>query len=142
MAETGHIKNVENLGKARDFATGWGATYVPSNPNLAIAAMTALFNTAQGVIDGVQTQKTPYRHATADCEDAFEPLSKLTTRVMKALGASGASGSVIEDAESESAMPARPRSRSPAILSELFVLGASLPACTASEILLRSARAR
>ena len=56
MAETGHIKNVENLGKARDFATGWRATYVPSNPNLAVAAMAALFNT-QGVIDGVQTQK-------------------------------------------------------------------------------------
>ncbi len=37
MAETGHIKNVENLGIARDFGTSWGAAYVPSNPNLAIA---------------------------------------------------------------------------------------------------------
>ncbi len=102
MAETGHIKNVENLGKARDFATSWGAAYQPSNPNLAIVAMTALIASAEGGIDGVQTQKTPYRNATAACEDAFEPLSKLTTRVMKSLKASGVPESVSDDAETYS----------------------------------------
>ena len=35
MAESGHVKNVESLGTARDFAVSWGARYQPSNPNLA-----------------------------------------------------------------------------------------------------------
>jgi hypothetical protein len=41
MAESGHVVNLNNLKKARDFATGWGAAYQPSNPDLDIAAMSA-----------------------------------------------------------------------------------------------------
>ena len=99
MAETGHSKNVENLARAKDFATSWGAAYQPSNPMLAIAAMTTLINLALGLIDNVQAARTPWRNATAACEDAFKGLSKLVTRVMKALKASGVPQSVIDDAE-------------------------------------------
>lgn len=55
MAETGHVKNVENLGKAIDFASGWGANYAPSNPDLAIGAMTALRVAGEAELDTVQT---------------------------------------------------------------------------------------
>ncbi len=60
--------------------------------------MTALIAAAGGEIDGVQTSKTPYRNATAACEDGFEPLSKLVTRVMRAMSAQGIPQSVIDDA--------------------------------------------
>lgn len=59
MAETGHIKNVENLGKARDFASSRGGSYQPSNPNLAVGAMTALIAAAGGELDNAQNQRTP-----------------------------------------------------------------------------------
>jgi hypothetical protein len=52
MAETGHVKNVENLQKAVNFATGWGANYAPSNPMLDIAAMTALQTAGEASLDG------------------------------------------------------------------------------------------
>ncbi len=60
MAESGHVINVNNLKKARDFATGWGATYQPSNPDLDVAAMSLLVTAAEAELDSVQTQKTPY----------------------------------------------------------------------------------
>jgi hypothetical protein len=99
MAETGHVKNVENLQKAIGFATGWGANYAPSNPMLDIAAMTTLATTAEAALHNVQTNRTPYRNATAACDDLFDPLSKRTTCVMKALKASGVPDSVLEDGD-------------------------------------------
>jgi len=65
MAEHGHVKNVENLGKAKDFAVSWGAAYQPSNPKLSVANMSALVTAGMAEIDDTQTTKTPYRNATA-----------------------------------------------------------------------------
>ena len=99
MAESGHAVNVANFKKARDIAAGWGAKYVPSNPLLAVASLTSAATAAEASLDDVQANTTPYRNATAACDDAFEPLSKLITRVMKTMKASGIAGSVIEDAD-------------------------------------------
>jgi len=98
MAETGHAINVANLQKAVQLATGWGAKYQPSNPLISIVNMTAAATTAEDSLDDVQTTTTPYRNATAAADDAFEPLSKLITRVVKAMKAQGIAASVIEDA--------------------------------------------
>lgn len=98
MAETGHAINVANLQKAVQMATGWGAKYQPSNPLISIANMTAAATAADSSLDDVQTNTTPYRNATAAADDAFEPLSKLITRVVKAMKAQGVAASVIEDA--------------------------------------------
>lgn len=98
MAETGHAINVANLHKAVQIAIGWGAKYQPSNPLISIVNMTAAATTADNSLDDVQTKTTPYRNATAAADDAFEPLSKLITRVVKAMKAQGVAASVIEDA--------------------------------------------
>ena len=98
MAETGHAINVANLKKAVQIATGWGAKYQPSNPLISIANMTTAAAAADDSLDDVQANTTPYRNATAAADDAFEPLSKLTTRVVKAMKAQGIAASVIEDA--------------------------------------------
>lgn len=99
MAESGHVVNVENLKTARDFAVSWGANYAPSNPLLVVASMSALITSADAALDDVIVKRTPWRNATADADDVFDPLSKLVTRIMKMLRGSGASESVIEDAE-------------------------------------------
>jgi hypothetical protein len=102
MAETGHVKNVENLKKARDFAVSWGSKYAPSNPNLSINNINTLITDAEEAINEVHINKTPYRNATATCEEAFAPLSRLVTRIVKTLKASGISDSIIEDAQTYS----------------------------------------
>lgn len=102
MAEQGHAKNLENLKKARDFATSWGASYAPTNPVLALANMNSVITAGETVADELLAARTPYRNATAAAEDAFDPLSKLVTRVMNALRISGVSESVVEDAETYS----------------------------------------
>ena len=102
MAEQGHAKNLENLKKARDFATSWGTSYAPTNPVLALANMNSVITAGETVADELQAARTPYRNATAAAEDAFDPLSKLVTRVMNALRISGVSDSVVEDAETYS----------------------------------------
>jgi hypothetical protein len=99
MSEQGHAKNLENLRKARDFATSWGAKYAPPNPLLQVTNFNAVITAAETVADEVQETRTPYRNATAAAADAFEPLSELITRVMNALKISGVPASVIEDAD-------------------------------------------
>ena len=72
MAESGHVININNLKKAVDFAVVWGADYAPSNPILDISAMTALIASAEATMNVITTKKTPYRNATAACDDAFD----------------------------------------------------------------------
>lgn len=97
MADSGHVSNLVSLKKARDIASVWGGKYQPSHADLNLAALAAQCTSAEGLLDSIQAVKTPYRNATAACEDAFEPLSKLTTRVQKAVKASGCPASFIDD---------------------------------------------
>lgn len=97
MAETGHVLNVSNLKKAKDFAAGWGAAYQPSNPDLAIAAMSALAVAAEAMLDDVQVKKAPWRSATAACDDAFEVLTPLAQRIRRTAKASGCPQSFLDD---------------------------------------------
>lgn len=99
MAESGHVKNVANLQTALNFATGWGGAYKPSNAMLSTASMATLIATATAEINGVQSNRTPWRNATSAAEDAFAPLSKLIRRVMKSAKSQGVPASVIEDAD-------------------------------------------
>lgn len=101
MAESGHAINVVNLGKARDFAKSW-PDYKPSNPVLEIGAMTSLFDAGNTKLDAVQTVRTPYRNATATCDDLFDRMGPLVTRIMRMLRASGVPPSIIDDAETYS----------------------------------------
>lgn len=99
MSEQGHAKNLENLRKELAFAVSWGAKYAPTNPFLALTFINAKIAAAETVADEVQEARTPYRNATAAAQDAFEPLSKLVRRVLKALAVSGVSASIVEDAK-------------------------------------------
>jgi hypothetical protein len=102
MSEQGHVKNLENLKRARDFAVSWGVKYKPSNPLAEVANLVAVINAAEPSLADVQAAKTPYRNAVAAAQDAFAPLSERITRVMNALKASGVPDSVVEDAKTYS----------------------------------------
>lgn len=97
MADSGHVSNLVSLKKARDIATGWGASYQPANPDLDLAAMVAQCTAAEALLNDVQAKKTPYRNATAAADDGFDPLSRLTTRIQKAAKASGSPASFLDD---------------------------------------------
>ncbi len=97
MADSSHVKNLENLKKERDFALGWGANYQPSHPDLDPAAMTALILSAEGMLNNVQDNRTPYRNATAACEDGFLLLTPLAQRIRRAAKASGCPQSFLDD---------------------------------------------
>ncbi len=97
MAETGHVLNVSNLRKAKDFASGWGGAYQPSNPDLAIGAMSTLASAAEAALDDVQVKKAPWRNATATCDDAFEALTPLAQRIRRTAKGSGCPQSFLDD---------------------------------------------
>ena len=88
-SETGHAKNVANFSKLVSFCTGYGASYNPSNSEIAMEALTTMQTDSQNAITAVNSALPAYNNAIAAREAAFKPLSKLITRVINALKAAG-----------------------------------------------------
>ena len=86
-SETGHLKNVANFDELISFAMGYGETYNPSKSALKLDALKALSAQAKAAINAVSSTEPAYKSAVAAREVAFEPLSKLTTRVMNSIKA-------------------------------------------------------
>ncbi len=51
-SEQGHIINVSNLKKARDYAVSLGASYQPSHPDLLVPAINTLIASAEATEQG------------------------------------------------------------------------------------------
>ncbi len=98
-SETGHIKNIANFEDLIAYCQSYGPTYNPSNPLLTIAQLQATYNAAQSVINEFKTQKTSFDNAVNLRRNAFEDLKPLSTRIVNALIASGASKLTIDDAK-------------------------------------------
>ncbi len=98
-SETGHAKNVANLEDLISFCTGYGATYNPSKAAIKIAALTTLHTNAGNSISGVVTSKNAFDTATNARQAAFDPLKKLSTKIVNALDATDASDSMVKDAK-------------------------------------------
>ncbi|UOB16422.1 hypothetical protein [Abyssalbus ytuae] len=96
--ETGHAKNVANFAKLVSFCTGYGADYNPSNISITLKALTILYADAQNTVNDLNTALPAYNNAIAAREIAFKPLSKLITRVINGLKATGASPEVKDKA--------------------------------------------
>jgi len=96
--ETGHAKNVTNFDELISFVVGYGTAYNPSRAAIRLAALQAIAAGAKGAIDVVNVVLPEYSNAIAAREVAFEPLSKLSTRVLNALKASDTSSKVDENA--------------------------------------------
>jgi len=98
-SETGHAKNVANLDDLISFVTGYAAAYNPSKTTLKLTALQTLSTSAKNAINAVNAALPAYSNAVAAREVAFEPLSKLSTRVMNALKATDTTEQVDESAK-------------------------------------------
>lgn len=99
-SETGHVKNVANLGELVSFVTGYGNTYNPSKPAIKLAALQTLYTAANGAIKDVNDVNNTYSLAVDAREQVFLSISKFSTAVLNALKATDATVQEIEDANS------------------------------------------
>ena len=93
-SETGHAVNVANFNDLISFVTGYGNAYNPSNNLIKLPALQTLSAEAGAALAGINAAIPAYNAAVAAREVLFSPLSKLVTRVMNFLKASGVSEQV------------------------------------------------
>lgn len=97
-SETGHAKNVANFNELISFVSGYGETYNPTKETIKLTALQTLAASAKSSIDAVNAAIPAYSNAVSAREVAFEPLSKLITRVVNALKATDTASQVDESA--------------------------------------------
>jgi hypothetical protein len=98
-SETGHAKNVSNFDQLIVYVTSYGSKYNPSKPAIKLDALDVLKNSANKALDDVNLALPAYSNAVAARDEAFNPLSKLVTRVFNALKATGTTEQVDENAQ-------------------------------------------
>ncbi len=86
--ETGHAKNVDNLGDLIAGVTSFGVKYNPSNPLLALAALKTKETAARSSVNAVNATFIQLANASNERENAFQPLNVLVTRVLNTLRSS------------------------------------------------------
>lgn len=97
-SETGHAKNVANFENLVSFVASYGAAYKPSKESLTLNALQNQSLSAKNALAAVNTALPAHSNAIAAREAAFEPLSKLITRIMNALKATDTTQQVDESA--------------------------------------------
>jgi hypothetical protein len=96
--ETGHAKNVANFETLITFIMGYGADYNPSKTAIHLKNMQAQAKNAKNALASINSLLPAYSNAVALREIAFEPLSKLSTRILNSLKATDAPKQIIENA--------------------------------------------
>ena len=99
ISETGHANNVANFESLIISATAFGASYNPSKDSLKLPALQALLSASKESLNAVNMVQSTYSNAVSARESAFEPFSKLITRVNNALKASDTTVQVDESAQ-------------------------------------------
>jgi len=98
-SETGHAKNVANFGTLISVVKGFQSAYNPSKQSITLTELNALKIVAEGAMAQVNTAMGAYNIAIAERDGAFNPLSKLTTRVLNSLQSTDAPKAIINSAE-------------------------------------------
>lgn len=95
--ETGHAKNVANFEQLTLFVAGFGKTYNPAKTSLKLTAMQTMLTNAKAAVTAVNAAIPANKNAISARDAAFEPLSKLVTRVANSVSASDASDQAKEN---------------------------------------------
>lgn len=98
-SETGYAKNVSNFESLLTSITAFGSSYNPSKDSIKRPALELLLTTAKDAYSEVNTLLSVYSITVDTRETAFEPLSKLITRVNNALKASDSTMQIDESAQ-------------------------------------------
>ena len=100
QSETGHAKNVANFSTLITVVNGYGASYNPSKQSITSVALASVAIDAGNVMKQYNGALGQDNIATAARKVAFNPLSKLATRILNALRSSDTTGQIIDAAES------------------------------------------
>ena len=98
-SEVGHAKNVANFEHLISFCTGYSSSYNPSKGSIKIPALNTQLSNAQKAIVEVTAKTVIFNNATNTRIQLFEPLKKLSTRLVSALTATDATTETIKDAK-------------------------------------------
>ena len=98
ISETGHAKNVTNLESLITSIIALETSYNPSRDSIKLTSLQTLLTASTESLNAVNIAQAAYSNAVAARKVAFEPFSKLITRVMNSLKASGASTQVVQSA--------------------------------------------
>ena len=99
ISETGHANNVANLESLILSATAFGTSYNPSKESLKLSSLQTLLSASKDSLNATNIAQSAYSNAVSARESAFEPFSKLITRVNNALKASDTTVQVDESAQ-------------------------------------------
>ena len=98
-SETGHAINVANFESLITAVVELGESYKPSKISLKHPALQTLSETAQNALNAVNVAQSAYSNAIDASDVAFEPFSRLITRINNALKASDTTPQVDESAQ-------------------------------------------
>ena len=97
--ETGHANNVANFESLITSATAFGTSYNPSKASIKLTALQIILANSKESLNSLNISQSAYSNAVAARESAFEPFSKLVTRVNNSLKASDTTVQVDESAQ-------------------------------------------
>ena len=98
-SETGHAKNLANFDALTTNVSNFGAIFNPSKAAIKVAALQTYATSCHNSLTGVNTAIAAYGNAVAAREIAYNPVSKLVTRIINALKATDVPEQVIENAK-------------------------------------------
>lgn len=100
LTESGHAKNTAKFNDLLSICTGFGGDFNPSKPAIQLNQLSGLDERARQALHQVNQAKGEYHLAVAAREVAFEPLSRLATRVYSAFQATDTSARTDETVRS------------------------------------------
>lgn len=98
--ETGHAKNVANFEQLVIDCTAFGTVYNPSNTAIKLATLSTQLAAGKTALAAVNTAQATNSNAIAARDVVFSSLSKLSTRILNSLKASGTTVQIDETAQS------------------------------------------
>ncbi len=99
-SETGHAKNVANIGTLIITLEGFGEKYKPSKESIQLSALRNLETRCNNAMSNFKTAQPPYTRAISDRDELIKPLNKLATRIVNALMATDAPAHIGQAAQS------------------------------------------
>ena len=99
-SETDHAKNVANFEELFNYAVSYNQDYNPSREALQVEALQITLTNGKKCMADYNSAFSPYKMAAAERKVAFEPLSKLTTRLLNSLKATETTVQMDETAQS------------------------------------------
>ncbi len=96
-SETGHAKNVTHFEQLISFCVGFGGNYNPSKATLTLPNLTAKHTNSQAELQNVINETVNYNNNVNTRAIIFDPIRKLSTRLVNAFIVTDATAEMIKD---------------------------------------------